>query len=220
MYSYDVPLAKHFMPKSLAIFNERFRRVMMMHPDFRSISDHHQKSMWAKNSLYGVALNVAKLESCKTGNDQLKFSLGQLDDNHWKQEFAGVIGKPLKKLTMAASNKVSGLLTKDMIENFERLVRRIGSLIHEGTSFKLLSMILLFSDVNENDLPEIVNLRNQYLSITIRKHNNELFNNCSSNNDLDDVRSVAFGNNLYSRFNSCVCDVKELAMILQKMNNG
>ncbi len=49
MYSYDVPLSKHFVPSEIAAFLERTRRILKIHPEFRALSDRQQAEIfrWA-----------------------------------------------------------------------------------------------------------------------------------------------------------------------------
>ena len=39
MFSYDVPLAKSFVPTELAAFSERCRKIMKIHPEFDQLGD-------------------------------------------------------------------------------------------------------------------------------------------------------------------------------------
>ena len=209
MYTMDVPLSKTFMPMSMKIFNERFRRVLKIHPEFNNVSQSEQESLWRSNSIYATALTVAYLESCKTGNEQHQFTTGFDDDNTFLDNM--IRGRKMKKLTMNIANKFSGILPEEVLENFERLVKNIGELVlHGHETFKLFSLVLLFSDVeNSSKLNE---LRNNYLNVIRRKHNH-LYHLEAQHSD------VAFGNYMYSRFNASVCDVKELAMIIRKIES-
>jgi len=42
MFSYDVPLSKHFGFKKYATFTERFRRVLKTQPGFNDLTDRDQ----------------------------------------------------------------------------------------------------------------------------------------------------------------------------------
>lgn len=206
MYSYDVPLSKHFMLSSMNVFNERFRHILKMHPEFMALSDAQQNRMWAQNLIYGSAMNFAKLETCETGNEQHYFATGFPDRQTYLD---GIMNnQKLKKLQMTVANKESGFISQDFLANFNRLVTNIGEVIQNVETFKLFTLVLLFSDVE--DIPSILKLRNCYLNV-IRRRNHHLLAEASGANDL------AFGSMVYSRFNACVCDVKELAMIVRKL---
>ena len=70
MYSFDVPLSKGFMANAFGIFIERYRMVMKIHPEFNSLNQCQQHKLWKANSLMAIGVIVAKLEACKTGNEQ------------------------------------------------------------------------------------------------------------------------------------------------------
>ena len=42
MFSYDVPLSKHFVYRGYATFAERFRRVLKTQPGFNDLNDRDQ----------------------------------------------------------------------------------------------------------------------------------------------------------------------------------
>ena len=44
MFSYDVPLSKHFVYRGYAAFAERFRRVLKTQPGFNDLNDKDQVS--------------------------------------------------------------------------------------------------------------------------------------------------------------------------------
>lgn len=220
MFAYDVPVSKHFMPEALSVFGERFRRVMKSHVEFQVLSDAKQEEMWAMNSLYGVALNIAMLEGIGTGAQQLQFSCGELDDHIWRKEFSEVIDNvKLKKMTMMAANKVTGILPEDLMTHFGRLVQNIGSMICKDVdTFKLVTLITLFSETHSNSTGPIRDLRLKYSKILKRRQRSIMPSGSLADCERDYEENVAFGNALYSRFNSCVCDVKELAMIVKKIH--
>ena len=45
MFSYDVPLSKHFVYRGYATFAERFRRVLKTQPGFNDLNDRDQVSL-------------------------------------------------------------------------------------------------------------------------------------------------------------------------------
>ncbi len=217
MYSLDVPLSKGFMPHAVAVFSERFTRVMDQHPEVASLSESKRSLLYKRNMLDGVALNVCKLETCRSGEEQLMFACGRLDDQLWKKDFQNFFNttRKLKKLTLHDSNKKTRVLPDGLMANFDRLNRNIGSLIKDPEMYKLLTLVLLFSDVDDSTMPGVARLRDQYLSILRRRRSWLMLTN--DNEEEDEERRIAFGNVQYSRFNSCLCDVKELAMIIQKI---
>lgn len=114
---------------------------------------------------------------------------------------------------MAATNRYTGILTESLMENFDRLVKSIGSVIKDDTTFKMLILALLFSDIDSEEMPELERLQKSYLGIVRRRCRDLVEPNRDSESNL------ALGNFMYSKFNSCVCDVKELSMIVRKLQS-
>ena len=101
----------------------------------------------------------------------------------------------------------------NLLENFNRLATSVGEYIQNTETFKLFTLVLLFSDID--DIPTISRLRNSYLNI-IRRRSNSL---CHGAKSRDELKNFAFGNVVYSKFNECICTVKELAMIVRKLDD-
>ena len=113
----------------IASFNERFRKDMKMHDEFRNLPDHLQSKLWERNSFYGAALNVAKIETCKTGEDQLKCAYGNSDKNLVASIFGNTnfSVKSLKVLLISHTNHNKDLAkipeSKQLITRYTQLVR-------------------------------------------------------------------------------------------------
>ena len=106
MFSYDVPLSKSYAPKHLANFNERYRLMMKMHSEFTDLNGNQQEKLWKRNILYGTAMTIVKLESCKNGDEQWNFKYPQELSESWIGNVPLKGG--LKKLDMNIINKFSG----------------------------------------------------------------------------------------------------------------
>ena len=209
MHSYDVPLSKGFMGTAFGIFIERYRMIMKIHPEFNSLNQSQQHKLWKSNSLMAIGAIVAKLESCKTGNEQFAFSRGN-QMNSWIFQMA--YKNKMKKLTMDMANISTGVLSATELEKFGRLVTTVGELIQDQENFKLFTLVLLFSD-DEACSPEMKVLRNTYLNV-IRRRNSYLFTGDDSDNELN---NMTFGHLVYSRFSSCISSIKELALYCVKV---
>ena len=209
MHSYDVPLSKGFMADAFGIFIERYRMIMKIHPEFNSLNQSQQHKLWKSNSLMAIGAIVAKLESCKTGNEQFAFSRGN-QMNSWIFQMAHK--NKMKKLTMDTANISTGVLSATELEKFGRLVTTVGELIQDQENFKLFTLVLLFSD-DEACSPEMKVLRNTYLNV-IRRRNSYLFTGDDSHNELN---NLTFGHLVYSRFSSCISSIKELALYCVKV---
>ena len=209
MHSYDVPLSKGFMADAFGIFIERYRMIMKIHPEFNSLNQCQQHKLWKANSLMAIGAICAKLESCKTGNEQFAFSRGN-QMNSWIFQMAHK--NKMKKLTMDKANISTGVLSATELEKFGRLVTSVGELIQDQENFKLFTLVLLFSD-DEACSPELKVLRNTYLNV-IRRRNSYLFTGDDSHNELN---NLTFGHLVYSRFSSCISSIKELALYCVKV---
>ena len=169
MYSLGVPLSKRFMAASMQCFNERFRLVMKMHPEFTDLPCRLQEKLWQNNIMYCVALNIVKLESASTAEEQLDFAGGYSDLDCVKHFMDRSSIKKLKKLTQADNNKTSGLLSAGLLQNFVRLTSRIGDFIKDKSIYQLFSIVLMFSDVDTKDLKSLYELKTKYMNIIRRK---------------------------------------------------
>ena len=102
---------------------------MKMHHEFRNLPDHLQSKLWERNSFYGAALNVAKIETCKTGEDQLKCAYGNSDKNLVASIFGNTnfSVKSLKVLLISHTNHNKDLAkipeSKQLITRYTQLVR-------------------------------------------------------------------------------------------------
>ena len=209
MHSFDVPLSKGFMADAFGIFIERYRMVMKIHPEFKSLNSLQQHKLWKANSLMAIGVIVAKLEACKTGNEQFAFSRGN-EMNSWIFQMA--YKNKMKKLTMDMANISTGVLSATELEKFGRLVTTVGELIQDQENFKLFTLVLLFSD-DEACSPEMKVLRNTYLNV-IRRRNSYLFTGDDPHNELN---NLTFGHLVYSRFSSSISSIKELALYCVKV---
>ena len=108
MFNYDVPLSKSFVANHLAIFNERYRLMMKMHYEFMDLSSFEQEKLWKRNILYGTAMNLVKLESCKTGREQWHFVYPPELNNTLMGQMI-LKNKNIKKVDMDICNEFSGI---------------------------------------------------------------------------------------------------------------
>jgi hypothetical protein len=246
MWSFDVPVGKNFFRNAIASFNERFRKVMKMHHQFRNLPDHIQSKLWERNSFFGAALNVAKLETCKTGEDQLKCAYGKSDKNLVANIFETEMRnnfsvKSLKVLLISHTNhnhdldKIPGSMK--LINRYTQLVKNVIPILHNESLFYPFILLMLFSDVSDTELQnctELQNLSQHYSTIIQRKllYNNGKFrendaltdktgtgndDETETGNDPDESEQLEFGRRAYFEINSYVRDAKELSQVLQKI---
>ena len=238
MYSLGVPIGKRFMAAAMQVFNERFRLIMKMHPEFNDLPGNLQHRLWRNNIWYCVALNMTKLETSTSAEEQMDFACGYSDFECVKffvdrsKTGQSSITK-LKKLTLQDHNKTAGLLSQGLMQNFVRLIGRIGDFIKDKQLYQLLSIILMFSDVDTKDMKKLHQLKNKYMNVIRRKVEAQIregkrrakkpkrgAGTCesdSSDDDDDDFEEIEVGATIIDRLNSCICDVKELATIIVKL---
>ena len=104
----------------------------------------------------------------------------------------------------------SGVFSDTELARFGKLTQDIGELIHDDQTFRLFTLVLLFSDVDNQ--PNLTRLRDSYLSI-IRRRLSHLQDSNFQNYDDD----LAIGSLVYSKFSSCVAGIKELSFFVQKL---
>ena len=103
----------------------------------------------------------------------------------------------------------SGVFSASEVTRYVQLAKDIGELIQDDETFRLFTLVLLFSDV-ENQ-PNLTRLRDSYLSI-IRRRLSHLQDSSFQNYD-----DLAIGSSVYSKFSSCVAGIKELSFFVQKL---
>lgn len=227
MWSFDVPVGKNFFRNAIASFNERFRKVMKMHDEFRNLPDHLQSKLWERNSFYGAALNVAKIETCKTGEDQLKCAYGNSDKNLVASIFGNTnfSVKSLKVLLISHTNHNKDLAkipeSKQLITRYTQLVKNVIPILHNESLFYPFILLMLFSDVDlkTSDI-ELQNLSQHYSTIIQRKLFYDGFLRENANEfetGTAESEQLKFGSRAYFEINSYVRDVKELSQVLQKI---
>ena len=179
MYSFDVPLSKHFMPYVIRVMTERVQKVMILHPEFRNLSGLAQHQLFER-SILGVALYGAKIESFKNGSDLHYFMMGSQDVEWHRANYNPCFSnRTFKRLDMSITNQYSGILSKKDLDEYQRLSSEIEHVVRSDVVFKLCMLILVFSS---GAFPEINNLARAYANAVRRQLNNK-----SGNAALGDV---------------------------------
>ena len=96
---------------------------------------------------------------------------------------------------------------------YQRLIKNIGQIIYNDETFKLFVLVLLFSDINECNSESLTCLRNSYLNVIRRRLDHLHIDDYSSVN----YDNLAIGAMVYSKFNSCIVDIKELSTFMEKL---
>ena len=181
MFSYDVPLSKHFAARSFTTFMERYRKVLQTHEQYRKLSLEDQVSsyfghskiividnpgliatfqdnVWKLGSMKAATLCTAKAESLSTGKDQLDFFFGDADMLSWHKNYESNMAKShqivkLKKVSLVDCNRVSHLFNAKEIFDYLHLSVHLGELTSERDVFKTMALLSLFSQSEDRLSP-------------------------------------------------------------------
>ena len=211
MFSFDVPVSNSYMHNAISVFNERVLRVLKIHSEFAKLPDSLQTTLIERNRMYASALQCAVCENSETGYEQLVFTYGESDKEVMSKEFAYVSPKQIKKMTMTNVNKCNNFLADPLLKSFNTLVQNIGTVVKSESMFKLLTLVMLFSDIKSSESLEMNLVYKQYLNVMNRRQ--------AALMGGDRENQLAFGRNIYSKFSACMSDVKKLATVLQQMHS-
>ena len=112
---------------------------------------------------------------------------------------------------------LSGLLSKSEMAIYQRLIKNIGQIIYNDETFKLFVLVLLFSDINECNSESLTCLRNSYLNVIRRRLDHLHIDDYSDDYSSVNYDNLAIGAMVYSKFNSCIVDIKELSTFMEKL---
>ncbi len=165
-YSMGVPLTKSFMKQAIKIFEQRFRSVLLSHPEFSSLNRDQNQILANINLMECVALNVSRLEICADGREQLQFACGINDELQWKKNYEDFFTNAehqLRKLSLSEVNHVTKSLDESIVEDYNRLTQRIGSFVEDNDMYSIVILAVMFKDLsNSPDVPIAADLGNQY----------------------------------------------------------
>ena len=145
MFTYDVPLSKHFIPSEINTFVERSRRVMKMHPEFNELTDREQREIWNENCFKAAALYSVKSESFATGIEQLQFCLGNEDTKDFMNKFSHNLHPKLKKVLVTDWNRTTKAMDSDLLIDYLQLTAKISASVEEQEMFFIIALMILFS---------------------------------------------------------------------------
>ena len=198
------------MHNAIAVYNERVLRLLKIHKEFQMLPYNLQTALIKRNRMYVSALQCAVCENSETGYEQLVFTYGESDKKIMSEEFGHVSAKQIKKMTMANVNKCTNYLADPLMERFNRLVQDIGEFIKNDSMFKLVTLVLLFSDITSLESPVLKQVCNRYLNVMIKQRQEEI----SMGYELYHQN----GDNTSTKFCLCISNVKKLSEVLQQLN--
>ena len=197
MYSLDVPVSKHFMPQTMATFAERFLRILKRH---QGIENREISHLWQRNLCKAVALSVVKSSHCQTGNQQMRFCLGDLDSEIFTENYEKFIKKrDIKKMALKDINRQTEILDEKTLARYGTLLCNLGPLVRDVESYKMFSMFLLF-DSTEEISSVVTNIKESYVTLFGRRFQTQ-------------------GGNL-NIFYSSLSDIEELGRIVNSLIQG
>ena len=127
--------------------------------------------------------------------------------------FILIFEKPLDNGTSCIYISILGILSTLELSRFRQLTQEVGKLIYDDETFKLFTLVLLFSNVDHNHPESLSSLQNSYLNVIRRRLNIHSFEDFS----LQNYDTLAMGNLVYSKFNTCILAINELTHIVQKL---
>ena len=89
----DDPISCRFIPTWMDMTSERLRRVLKTHPEFNRLPSGLQDAIFKNNFQAATAVAAVQMDHCKSGKDQVKHFIGNLNpqDLSWEEGFRNVI---------------------------------------------------------------------------------------------------------------------------------
>lgn len=183
-----------FLFRVISVFMERVTQLLEYTPEFQMLRREDQSILLNENRNRAAALTVAKLESFKDGNEQLRFALGHFDDAVFSQDYACVLpNKKLKRFSL-----FEGVDSCCPDRNIcLQLVCQINSLVKDMEVYKLFLLLLLFKTekVRDQDLENLAlkyeTLLMQTLAIGDKEEGRNIFEEILRK--VQDLTSSVFG---------------------------
>ena len=104
----------------------------------------------------------------------------------------------------------AGLFSPSEMSTYLRLTADLSDLINDEETFRLFTLVLLFSDVDETT-GQLKILQNSYLNVLRRRISHLVSTKEEFKNDL------ALGNLMYSRFSTLMAGIKQMTTFVHKL---
>ena len=173
MYSYDVPLSKHFVPSEISAFVERCRRIMKIHPEFEEMSDRIQNDLYKENLHKAAALCSVKAESHRTGSEQLQFCFGSADKKAWEEKVSPLVNTKIKKVLISDWNRTTHAMDTATLLNYLALTGNLATSVEDLEMFKIITLMSLFSGKTATSSKILATLEKKYATLLQRRAANE-----------------------------------------------
>jgi len=169
------PTGESFVRSWMGMMTERVRRVLMMHPEFNSLSEREQACLWSNNFKAAVALGSAQANSMRTGKEQLRVILGHIGDSSWEHLYNKAIDLDCLKGSYLNEPEINhGRLDEFKIRSFFEVMNEISMMVSNDHLFQLFVLLTLLDAeglYHVGQFAEILKLRQMYLKLFQRKLN-------------------------------------------------
>ena len=146
MFSFDVPLSKHFASTTFRTLRQRFQRILQSNPQYQSLNPSDQDEIWRQGSMKAATLWLIKSEYLESGKDQLHFFLGQDDLCTW-QKYYQINFPKFQQMTL---KKVS--LVSDLFDSQEKISVKLDNLIEPAEVFQTMTLCSLYCSVSSRTM--------------------------------------------------------------------
>jgi len=168
--------SESFMDKWLRLTKTRAKCLLNSSMTFCKLDLPAQTKIWSRNHMAGVALSLVHLNSIHmSGKRQLKNILGYLGkDSNWEAPFATILDLgSLQPVRLSILN--CGILDRESLIFFDKLVREMSPLLVEERLFQLFLLLVLLNpeglELDPNALTYLLKIRQYYLALFQRKLN-------------------------------------------------
>ena len=176
MFSFDVPLSKHFASTTFRTLRQRFHRILQSNPQFRTLNSSDQEQIWRQGSLKAATLWIIKGENLESGQDQLHFLLGQDDLCTWQKYYQFNFPK-FQQMTLKKVSLVSDFFDSQDKIKYSDISVKLDTLIDQV--FQSMTMYSLYSSVSNTSMSTeaaatfVMKMTSKYFSLLKQKVNDE-----------------------------------------------
>ena len=168
---------RSFVSDWINMTKERMRRILSIHPEFIRLSDSDQANLFTKNCLPAIAISVSHMQLARSGKDQIRQLLGNLDhqDTSWQ---SGIENLELLDNTKPAFlhtpciNK--GRIDAAGIDFIKELMEEVAKMVQNDQIYQLFVLVILLDTEGLSNIDTyagVMKTRQIYLKLFQRKLN-------------------------------------------------
>jgi hypothetical protein len=171
----NTPVTERFMPNWMVMTSERMRRVLRTHSEFTNLPVAFQEGLFRKNHTAGTAIAAVQMDNLKTGKDQLRHFVGELDANErgWESQFSDVIDLDRLKCSYLHKQELNlGKWDEASLQCYFEISKDISEMCFNERIFQLFTLLTM---LDTDGLPHspyfgrILRMRQIYLKFIQRK---------------------------------------------------